>query len=150
VRQLQGVPFIQKALVAVVCLLVLAAGGLWYRGYRESLPNEPLEQLPAQVQRDFLDKVRQGNESLEYLKRTHDITASADAAQYFADAYRLHAKDPQAVSGLRAAAAYAIDWYGKFPDRAQARTQLERFAGKSDYYERYAPLQKAIRAAGGH
>jgi serine/threonine protein kinase len=149
-RQLQGVPLIQKALVAVVCLLVLAAGGLWYRGYRESLPNEPLERLPAQVQRDFHDKVRQGNESLEYLKRTHDITASADAAQYFGDAYRLHAKDPQAVNGLRAAADYAIDWYGKFPDRAEARTQLERFAGKSDYYERYAPLQKAIRAAGGH
>ncbi len=148
-RQLQGVPVIQKALVAVVCLLVLAAGGLWYRGYRESLPNEPLEQLPAQVQRDFRDKVRQGNESLNYLKRTHDITASADAAQYFGDAYRLHAKDPQAVSGLRAAADYAIDWYGKFPDRAEARTQLERFAGRSEYYERYGPLQKAIRAAGG-
>lgn len=148
-RQQQGVPLVQKALVAVVCALVLAAGGLWYRGYRESLPNEALEQLPAQVQRDFRDKVRQGNEALDYLKRTHDITASADAAQYFGDAYRLHQKDPLAVSGLRAAADYAIDWYGKFPDRAEARTQLERFAGKSEYYERYGPLQKAIRAAGG-
>ncbi|MDB6090517.1 MAG: protein kinase [Gammaproteobacteria bacterium] len=148
-RQLQGVPFIQKALVAVVCVLVLAAAGLWYSGYRESLPKEPLEQLPVQVQRDFADKVRQGNESLDYLKRTHDVTASADAAQYFGEAYRLHAKDPQAVSGLRAAADYAIDWYGKFPDRTEARTQLERFAAKSDYYDRYEPLQKAIRAAAG-
>jgi len=148
-RQLQGIPVIQQALVVAVAVLVIAAGILWYRNYLDSLPNEPLEQLPAQVQRDFLDKVRQGNASLDYLKRTHDITASADAAQYFADAYRLHAKDPQAVSGLATAADYAIEWYRKLPDQHEARAELERFRAKSDYYEQYGPLQKAIRAAGG-
>jgi serine/threonine protein kinase len=148
-RQLQGIPVIQQALVAAVGVLVIAAGILWYRSYLDSLPNVPFEQLPPQVQRDFLDKVRQGNESLDYLRRTHDITASADAAQYFADAYRLHEKDPRAVSGLAAAADYAIDWYRKRPDQHEARGELERFRAKSDYYEQYGPLQKAIRAAGG-
>jgi len=119
------------------------------RSYLDSLPNVPFAQLPPQVQRDFLDKVRQGKESLDYLRRTHDITASADAAQYFADAYRLHEKDPLAVSGLATAADYAIDWYRKLPDQHEARAELERFRAKSDYYERYRPLQKAIRAAGG-
>jgi serine/threonine protein kinase len=148
-RQLQGIPIIQQALVAAVAVLVIASGILWYRNYVDSLPNEPFDSLPAQVQRDFLEKVRQGNESLEYLKRTHDITASADAAQYFADAYRLHEKDPQAVSGLAAAADYAIDWYRKLPDQHAARAELEKFRAKSDYYQQYGPLRKAIRAAGG-
>jgi serine/threonine protein kinase len=148
-RQLQGIPIIQQALIAAVGVLVIAAGILWYRSYLESQPNVPFGQLPPQVQRDFLDKVRQGNESLDYLRRTHDITASADAAQYFADAYRLHEKDPLAVRGLAAAADYAIDWYRKLPDQHEARAELERFRAKSDYYEQYGPLQKAIRAAGG-
>lgn len=148
-RQLQGIPVLQQALMAAVGVLVIAAGILWYRSYLDSLPNVPFGQLPPQVQRDFLDKVRQGNESLGYLRRTHDITASADAAQYFADAYRLHEKDPLAVSGLATAADYAIDWYRKLPDQHEARSELERFRAKSDYYERYGPLQKAIRAAGG-
>ena len=54
-----------------------------------------------------------------------------------------------AVSGLAAAADYAIDWYRKLPDQHEARAELERFRAKSDYYQRYGPLQKAIRAAGG-
>ncbi len=149
VRQLQGVPAVQKALIAAVGLLIVAAGGLSYRNYVDSLPNEPLEQLPTAVQKQFLDKVRQGNEALDYLRRTHDITASADAAENFADAYRLHEKDPQAVRGLRTAADYAVDWYRKLPDRQQARIQLENFRAKSDYYQQYAPLQGAIHAAGG-
>jgi serine/threonine protein kinase len=148
-RHLQGIPVIQQALIAAVGVLIITAAILWYRNYVDSLPNVPFAQLPPQVQRDFLDKVRQGNESLDYLKRTRDVTASADAAQYFADAYRLHEKDPQAVSGLATAADYAIDWYRKFPDQQAARTELERFRAKSDYYQQYRPLQKAIRAAGG-
>jgi serine/threonine protein kinase len=148
-RALQGTPLIQQALAAAVAVLIVTAGVLWYRSYLESLPNEPLEQLPPQVQRDFLDKIRQGNESLDYLQRTHDITASADAAQYFADAYRLHEKDPQAVSGLEKAADYAIDWYRQRPDQREVRAELERFRAKSDYYQQYRPLQKAIQATGG-
>ncbi len=148
-RRLQGIPVIQQALAAAVGVLVIAAGILWYRNYVDSLPAEPLEKLAPQVQREFLEKVREGNASLDYLKRTHDITASADAAQYFADAYRLHEKDPLAVKGLATAADYAIDWYRKLPDRQAARDELEKFRAKSDYYQQYAPLQRAIHAAGG-
>jgi serine/threonine protein kinase len=148
-RHLQGIPIIQQALVAAVAVLVIAAGILWYRNYVDSLPAVPFESLPAQVQRDFLDRVRKGNESLQYLERTHDITASADAAESFAEAYVLHEKDPRAVSGLETAADYAIDWFGKSPDKHAAREELQKFRAKSDYYQQYKPLRKAIRAAGG-
>ncbi len=148
-RKLQGIPVVQQALAAAVAVLIVAAGILWYRNYLDSLPAEPLESLPAAVQRDFMAKIRSGNEALDYVQRTHDISGSADAAQYFADAYGLHEKDPLAVKGLKASAEYAIDWYTKLPDRQMARTELEKFRAKSDYYQQYGPLQKAIRSLGG-
>jgi hypothetical protein len=148
-RQLQGVPLIQKVLVGAVAVLILAAGGLWYRSYLDSLPAQPLEQLPPDVQAAFRARVQQGNESLAYMASTHDITASADAAQYFADAYQLHEKDPLAVRGLNTAADRAIEWYSRMPDKARAREELKKFQARSDYYQNYAPLVRAIRAAGG-
>jgi serine/threonine protein kinase len=148
-RELQGVPLIQKVLVANVALLVLVAGGLWYRSYVDSLPTEPLERLPVPIQQAFREKIREGNESLAYLERTHDITASADAAEYFADAYKLHRKDPQAVVGLKAAADRAIAWYSRQSDKAQVREELKKFSARSEYYQSYGPLVRAIREAGG-
>jgi serine/threonine protein kinase len=148
-RQLQGVPLIQKVLVGAVAVLILAAGGLWYRSYLDSLPAQPLEQLPPDVQAAFRARVQQGNESLDYMARTRDITASADAAQYFAEAYKLHEKDPLAVKGLNAAADRAIEWYSRMPDKAVARQELKKFQARSDYYQNYAPLVRAISAAGG-
>jgi hypothetical protein len=148
-RELQGVPLIQKVLVAAVATLILAAAGLWYARYLDTLPAQPLEALPAAIQHDFHAKVDEGNDSLAYMERTGDITASADAAQLFAEAYRLHPKDPLAVKGLTAAADKAIEWYGRMPDRTQALEQLKNFRAKSEYYQNYAPLVRAITAAGG-
>jgi serine/threonine protein kinase len=150
-RGLQGIPVIQKALAAAVAVLVLTAAGLWYRSYLQSLPNEPLEALPAAVQQQFRDKVREGTDELEYVRRTHDVHGSSDAAHSFAEAYRLHPKDPLAVRGLEAAADYAIEWFARQPDRQAARAGLEGFRAISpDYYEQYRPLKRAIRDAGGN
>jgi serine/threonine protein kinase len=146
-RELQGIPVIQKALAAAVAVLILAAGGLWYRNYLDSLPAEPLEQLPVAVQQEFREKVRLGNESLAYLERTKDVTASQDAAEYFAEAYRKHPKDPLAVVGLKAAADRAIDWYRQQPDKAQVYAELKKFQARSEYYQNYGPLVQAIRDA---
>jgi serine/threonine protein kinase len=147
--QLQGVPPLQTALLAAVGALIVTAGVLWYRNYAASLPDEPLSALPQQVQQQFLEQIRQGNESLEYRRKTNDLHGSDDAADYFANAYRLHKKDPQAVAGLQAAAADEIAWYLKYPDKQAGRTSLENLRAKSDYYGRYEPLEKAIRALGG-
>jgi serine/threonine protein kinase len=148
-RKLQGIPVIQQALVAAVGVLVIAAGYLWYSNYIDSLPAEPLTSLPPQVQQDFMKAIGQGNEALDYMKRTRDPVGSGDAAQAFADAYRLHEKDPLAVKGLETAADYAIDWYTKLPDKQMARTELEKIRARSDFYQQYGPLQRAIRSLGG-
>jgi serine/threonine protein kinase len=148
-RQLQGTPLIQQALAAAVGVLLIAAGILWYRSYLDSQPREPLEKLPLQVQQQFHKKIGDGNRDLDYLKRTHDVTASQDAASDFAEAYALHEKDPLATAGLAAAADYAIEWYRKLPDQREALAQLETFRSRSDFYQTYKPLQNAIHAAGG-
>lgn len=148
-RRLQGVPAMQKGLLAAVAFLVLTAGGLGYRNYLQSLPAVPLTRLPLAVQQQFHAKIGEGDASLAYLRSSGDITASADAAEYFAEAYRLHPRDPQAVSGLETAAGYAIGWYGKSSDRAEALRQLQLFRAKSPFYASYGPLQRAIRDAGG-
>lgn len=148
-RHLQGVPLLPKVLAAAVAVLMVAAGLLWYRNYQDSQPREALSRLPPEVQQRFHEKIRAGNDDLEYLRRTHDVSISQDAASDFGEAYQLHEKDPEAVRGLQTAADYAIEWYAKQPDRQQALEQLRLFQSRSKFYETYKPLQKAIRAAGG-
>jgi serine/threonine protein kinase len=143
-KALQGVALLQMGLGAGVVVLTLLASGLWYRNYLETRPAVPFEQLPPVVQQDVREALRQGNESLAYLERTHDITASADAAEYFANAYALHPRNPDAVAGLERAADEAIAWYEKSPDRNAARDELRKFQQKSEYYQRYGPLVSAI------
>jgi hypothetical protein len=147
-RALQGIPVIQQGLSVAVGILLLAAGGLWYRNYLDSLP-QPWEQLPARARQEFLAKIRAGKEDLEYIEQTRDVSVSQDAAKNFDDALRLHPRDPQAMRGLEAAAGCAIDWFGRLPDRTEALRQLRLFQEKSSYYKTYAPMRQAIRAAGG-
>jgi serine/threonine protein kinase len=147
---LRGVPLIQKTLVAAVGVLVLAAGGFWYRSYLASLPDVPLSQLPVEVQQDFATKIAEGNKSLAYIERTHDPIATQDAAVNFDKAYQLHPRDPQAVRGLKTAANYAIGWYSIYLYFNVSLSDLEKFRAKSDFYKTYPPMQRAIRAAGGN
>jgi hypothetical protein len=145
-RQLQGVALLPKVLATAVIVLVLIAGVLWYRNELQSRPAVPFEALPTLVQDGVREALRQGNEALQYLERTQDISASADAAQSFAEAYRLHPKNPDAVAGLERAADLAIAWYEKMPDRAQALEELKKFEQRSEFYADYSPLKSAIRA----
>ena len=147
-RALRGVPLIQKALMAAVVVLVLAAGGLWYRNYLDSLP-QPWDQLQPQTRQEFDAKIKAGDEVLEHIKHGGNLAYVQDAAKSFGEAYRLHPRDPEAVRGLKAAANYAIDWFGKFPDKKEALQQLQGFQEWSNYYKTYPPMQRAIRAAGG-
>lgn len=145
-RALQGIAPLQMALAAGLTVSVLLAAILWYRNYLNTQPAVAFEQLPPTVQQEVREALRQGNESLEYMQRTQDITASADAAQYFADAYALHPRNPDAVAGLEHAADAAIAWYSKAPDKGAALDELRKFQAKSEYYEHYDPLANAIES----
>ena len=144
-KALQGRQQINAALSVAAVLLLVVASGLGYRNYQQNRPAVPFEDLPTDIQRRVSDALRQGQESLAYVERTGDISASADAAQYFADAYSLHPRDTDAVAGLEEAADRAIRWYRDKGDRSAAE-QLRTFEARSPYYRTYRPLQEAIRS----
>ena len=146
IKALQGIAPLQKALAAVVVVLAITAGTLWYRNYVVGGPEIPFEQLPAQTQTDVRGALTEGDEALQYLERTRDITGSQDAAFAFAKAYALHPRNRQAVEGLERAADLAIEWYSRLPDRQEGLVQLRLFQKKSEFYETYTPLLKAIDA----
>jgi len=145
-RALQGVAALPRVLAGAATMLAIIVVLFGYRAYRASLPDVPLEALSPQVQQDVREALSQGRASMEYLERSQDITASADAAQYFADAYALHPRNPDAVAGLRQAADKVLKWYTNAPDRRMALEELRKFQAKSDYYETYGPLNEAIES----
>ncbi|HEY6922815.1 MAG TPA: serine/threonine-protein kinase [Steroidobacteraceae bacterium] len=149
VNALRGTPRLQNALLVAVAMLAVAVGGLSYFNWTSSLPSEPITALPLEIQQKFREQIRLGNESLAYHERTQDLHGSDDAADYFANAYRLHERDPLAVAGLEVAANDEIAFYRSLADRQVARRSLENLRAKSEYYQSYAPLGRAIRALGG-
>jgi serine/threonine protein kinase len=143
-KSLQGATALQKALAGAVAILAVAAGGLWYQNYREAQPAIPFEQLPEQQRADVLRWLAQGRESLRMAAENKIIEASADAAYEFAEAYRIHPRNPDAVKGLDEAADYFIEWWDSQPDQKAALSELKTFQAKSDYYLKYRPLVSAI------
>jgi serine/threonine protein kinase len=148
-KALQGIAPVQLALAAVALVLLIAAGGFWYRSYLASGPDVPFEQLPTATQKDVRAALDDGGAALDYLQRTHDISGSQDAAYAYAKAYSLHPRNREAVAGLERAADLAIEWYTKQPDRREALAQLKLFRQKSEFYDTYAPLSDAITQLSG-
>jgi serine/threonine protein kinase len=145
-KALQGVAALPRVLAVAAVILAVMAALFGYRAYRANLPDIPFDALPTQAQEQIREALNQGRASMDYLRRSHDITASADAAQYFADAYALHPRNPDAVAGLRQAADEAVGWYTHAPDRDVALEELRKFQAKSEYYQNYEPLNEAIES----
>jgi hypothetical protein len=136
---------LKVALGVTLVALAATAGGLSYKNHLDALPAVPFEQLPAEIQRRVSSDLDEGNDALRVVRDGHVIEASADAADRFADAYALHPRNPDAVKGLEAAAGYFIDWALMQPDRERMQVELAKFRDKSEYYQGYAPLERASR-----
>ena len=143
-KELQGRTPLQKTLLAALAAAVIVAGVFGWQAWVDSQPAVPFNSLPPAVQTAFHERIAQGEQSLAYVANTGDVSASADAAQFFAEAYAMHPKNREAVRGLEKAADHAIDWFTKREDHAEARAELEKFRDKSDYYTKYAPINDAI------
>lgn len=148
-KALQKRTRLQAALAISLVALVATAGGLSYRNYLDNQPAVPFEQLTRQQQSQVRQALTDGNQSLEAVRNSELIEASADAADRFADAYAIHPRNPAAVVGLKSAADYFVDWWSQQPDQSRALQELQKFQQKSDYYQSYAPLTRAIEKAEG-
>ena len=143
-KELQGRTPLQKTLLAALAASVIAAGVFGWQAWVETQPAVPFSSLPPAAQEEFHQHIAEGEQSLAYIAKTGDVGGSSDAAQYFAKAYAIHPKNREAVRGLKKAANYAIDWFSKRTDRAEARSELEKFRDYSDYYSKYTPINDAI------
>ena len=143
-KELQGRTPLQKTLLAALAAAVVAAGVFGWQAWADTQPAVPFSSLSPAVQAQFRDRITQGEQSLAYVAKTGDVSASADAAQFFAEAYEMHPKNREAVRGLKQAADYAVGWFKKREDRAEARAELEKFRDKSEFYTKYAPINDAI------
>lgn len=135
---------LQIALAASLLALLATTGGLSYKNYLDALPAVPFEQLPADQRAEVHRYLSAGQEALDLVREGGVVEASADAAEMFARAYAIHGRNPGAVEGLEAAAAYFIEYWRSNPERDRAVEELSKFQAKSEYYKGYAPLERAI------
>jgi serine/threonine protein kinase len=149
-KALQGVTRLQWVLGAAVIVLSIAAAVLWYRNYVASGPEIAFEELPLPQQRLIAAELADGREALKLVKDKHIIDASSDAADQFAQAYSHHVRNRDAVAGLKQSADYFIEWSTAQPDRQLALSQLQEFQKKSEFYQTYAPLNRAIDQLRAH
>jgi hypothetical protein len=143
-KALQGVAALPKWLAAAGAVLAVTTGVLWYRNYLASGPEVPFEELPPQIQREVRKDLDDGQQALQYVARTHEMSVIEEAVDGFADAYSRHPRNREAVAGLERSADLVVDWYLARADRLEALHQLQIFRLKSEFYLTYAPLQDAI------
>ena len=95
-----GTSRLQAILLAATVVLLLITALLGYRSYVASGPAIPFNELPAATRAEIQKALTSGNEALEYVRRTHDLTPLDDAAVAFDHAYALHPRNRDAVRGL--------------------------------------------------
>jgi serine/threonine protein kinase len=143
-RSLQGWTLLQRSLAAAVLALGILAVALAYRSYVDSLPDVAFADLPRAEQQIVTAALADGRSALRLVEQEHIVEASDDAANAFARAYEHHPKDPDAVAGLKRSADLFIRWCESLPDRKDTLAKLREFQKRSDFYQSYGPLKRAI------
>jgi serine/threonine protein kinase len=133
-----GHPFIQKALIAAVAVLVAVAGAFAYRAYLASGPAVPFGQLPPAVQAAISKDLTDGQKAME-------LGLYGNAVDRFDDAYALHPRNRDAVAGLNRAAGLAIEEVRAGREGIDELRKLKEQTPKSHYYENDRELDQAIQ-----
>ena len=140
-----GVTRLKKSVLAVVIALTLASGYLWYRNYVQAGPAVALSQLPLATQQRVRADLAEAGQEWSYYKKDGNIFALWSAVDRYAEAYRLHPRNRDAVGGLEKAA-------DEFLERTKGDPGMRRqvaaaLAEKNEYLAKYAPVIDAQGAA---
>ena len=142
-KMFRGVTALQKATLAATAVLALASGYLWYQNYLETSPAIPFSQLPADVQQDFTQKMKDGDEAFALFQRENNAFLLQDAAALYAGAYDDHPRNRDAVKGLNRVADALLKIVG---DNHEARQELAQTLQRiSPYYRKYQPVVDAAQ-----
>jgi serine/threonine protein kinase len=138
----RGTAPLQQASIAAAATLAIAAAYLSYQNYQEIGPAISFSQLSSQQQEEFRQKMSQGREEWTFFEREGIGVALVAAIDLYADAYRIHPRNRDAVAALNEAAQALLQ---------SAQTDQERRAfardlqARSEHYRKYAPVVDAAK-----
>jgi hypothetical protein len=140
VRLFFGNTRLRNALVAAVAALVVVSGVFWYRSYQASGPSIAFEQLPPATQQKVAADFADGDRAWAFYRQGVP-NALTDSLSYYADAYRLHKGNRQAVRGLERAADEMLAQARKDP--GALRETARNLAETSEFLKSYPPVVEA-------
>jgi len=138
-----GVTRLQKTMVAAVALLTVATGVFAYRDYRENSPSVAFEDLAPETQQQFTEAMTVGDASWGFYERDRNVVALYDAVDAYADAYRLHPRNREAVRGLTKAADALLEDVAQTSE--ERKGLAEGLIQKSEWLAKYEPVVEAAR-----
>lgn len=146
IRLFYGVtPLAKTLLAAAVAALAIVSAYLWYANFEEAGPAQPLTALPAATQQQVLSLLNDGRTEWSFYEKDHNMMQLWSAVDRYAEAYRLHPRNRDAVKGLKRAADELLDRTDI--DASTKREAASALEEKSEYLSRYKPV---VDAAGGH
>jgi hypothetical protein len=121
----------------------LVAGYQYYQYYVETSPAIPFTALKPEVQAEFREKMKTGNEFWGFFEHEHQVDAAFQAVKLYGEAYEKHPRNREAVTALKKAA----DSLLSMPELDEAKRQeLASFLQtQSAFYQKYAPVVDAAR-----
>ncbi len=141
-REFFGAARTRNALIAAVVLLACAAAFLWYRNYQQAGPAVAFEDLPAETQQKIKADFADGEKSWQFYTQQHIADALNGSLSYYADAYKLHRGDREAVRGLERAADEMLK--SARSDPASLVATARTLADSSEFLKTYGPVADAI------
>lgn len=137
-----GATQLRNALIAASLVLALASGYLWYQNYRQSGPAVALEDLPAAEQQKIRFYLAEGDKAWSFYTQQGIADGLNGALTNFADAYREHPRDREAVRGLKRAANEYLKNARSDPSRLHETART--LADSSDFLKTYPPVAEAL------
>lgn len=135
-----GATRLRNALITAVGVLATVSAGLWYRNYQQTGPSVPFEELPPATQSQVKADFAEGEKAWAFYQQGIS-NALTDSLSYYAEAYRLHKGNREAVKGLRRA---ANEMLGKVRgDPAALHETARSLAESSEYLKTYGPVVDA-------
>ncbi len=138
----RGVAPLQRISIAVAAVLALTAGYLSYQNYLETGPAVPITQLSAEQQQAFRARMAQGNEEWAFFERDGISVALIAAIDLYADAYRVHPRNREAVAALNQAANALLD---SATSEEQRRVYARDLQARSEHFREYEPVVDAAK-----
>jgi serine/threonine protein kinase len=141
-RSFFGSTRLRNALVAALAALVILSGAFWYHSYQQSGPAVPFEQLPQATQQRISTDFAEGDKAWAFYAKQGIDNALTDSLSYYADAYRLHKGNREAVRGLERAADEMLKRVGRDP--AALRDTARSLTETSEFFKTYRPVVNAL------